>query len=170
VFDDKVSKFESITLKPTDAQFLETINATDAEIANFFGVPLYKLNQGKQSYDSNAQQDLDYLKSTLNPYLVQWEQAARLKWLSYPEQALTYFRFIRESLLQTDAKTRAEYLEKMILSGQMSPNEARRINDMSAYDGGDSYYIPANTGQILPDGSIKSGAPTPAPAGGNPNG
>lgn len=144
VFDNKVTKFEPVSITPQDAQFLETIEATDAEIANFFGLPLYKLNMGKQSYQSNEQQNLDYLRTTLNPYLVQWEQAGRLSWLSYQEQGRGYLKFNRDSLLQTDAKTRAEYLEKRIFSGQITPNEAREVNDESAYVGGDEHYIPAN--------------------------
>ena len=152
IFDNKITKFEAVTMKPSDAQFLESIEATDGEIANFYGMPLYKLNMGKQSYDSNAQQDIDYLKSTLNPYLVQIEEVGRLRWLTQEEQPFTYLRFIREALLQTDAKTRSEYLEKQILSGQLSPNEAREINDRSAYDGGDVYYVPSNMAQITAAG------------------
>ena len=144
IFDSKVTKFEKIAMSPVDAQFLESIQENDTEIANFFGVPLYKLNQGKQSYQSNEQQNLDYLNTTLDPYLVQFEQEAGLSWLSEEEQNYTYFRFNRDVLLRTDAKTRAEYLEKKILSGQMTPNEARSIDDMSAYGGGDRHYIPAN--------------------------
>jgi HK97 family phage portal protein len=148
VMDSKITKFEAITMKPVDAQFLESIQATDVEIANFFGVPLYKLNSGKQSYNSNEQQNLDYLTTTLDPYLVQWEQAAALRWLTELEQNYTYFRFNRDVLLRTDAKTRAETLEKRIISGQMSPNEAREIEDMPAYPGGESFYMPANINKI----------------------
>jgi len=157
VFDSKVTKFEPITLKPVDAQFLESIQENDVEIANFFGLPLYKLNQGKQSYQSNDQQDFDYLKTTLDTYLVQWEQSAALKWLSEAEQNYTYFRFNRDALLRTDAKTRAETLEKRIFSGQLTTNEARQIEDMPSYTGGDSYYIPANMGVIQDDGSLLVG-------------
>ena len=157
VFDNKIVKFEPVSLKPVDAQFLESIQATDVDIANFFGMPLYKLNQGKQSYESNSQQDLDYIKTTLNPYLVQIEQEARLKWLSRAEQGNTYLRFIREALLQTDAKTRSEYLERQVLSGQMTPNEARQVNDMSAYPGGDGHYIPANMALVGADGALQTG-------------
>jgi HK97 family phage portal protein len=144
IFDPRVTKFEAITLKPVDAQFLESIQENDTEIANFFGVPLYKLNQGKQSYQSNEQQNLDYLNTTLDPYLVQWEQAAAIKWLTEAEQNYTYFRFNRDALLRTDAKTRSETLEKRIFSGQLTPNEARQIEDMPAYTGGDRFYVPAN--------------------------
>lgn len=160
VFDNTVSKFEPISITPADAQFLETTQATDAEIANFFGVPLHKLNMGKQSYESNTQQQQDYIDTTLDPYLVQWEQEARLKWLAPEEQASTYFRFIREALLRMNAKDRAAYLKDQVLSGQLSPNEARQINDQSAYEGGDSYYIPANMAQVGPDGGLIMGAGT----------
>ena len=86
IMDAKVTKFEQITMKMVDAQFLETIQATDVDIAKFFGMPLYKLNMGKEAYNSNEQQNLDYLNTTLDPYLVQTEEGGRLKWLSEYEQ------------------------------------------------------------------------------------
>jgi HK97 family phage portal protein len=144
IMDNRITKFEPITMKFTDAQFLESIQATDVDIANFFGLPLYKLNSGKQSYQSNEQQNIDYLTTTLDPYLVQWEQAAALKWLTVRDQGKIYPRFNRDVLLRTDATARAAYLEKKILSGQMSPNEAREIEDVSSYQGGDKHYMPAN--------------------------
>ena len=156
IFDEKIEKFESITMKPVDAQFLETMNFTDLEIANFFGLPLWKLNQGKQSYESNTQQQIDYLQTTLNPYLTQWEQAARLKWLRTDEQNSQYFRWIRESLLQMDPKSQAEYMKLMLESGQMTPNESRQIKDMSSYEGGDGHYFAANMASIGPDGKLIS--------------
>ena len=157
VFDSKITKFEQIMMKPVDAQFLEGIEENDLEIANFFEVPLYKLNMGKQSYNSNEQQNLDYLSGTLDPYLVQFEQAALVKWLSEEEQNYMYFRFNRDVLLRTDAKTRAGYLKDKILSGQMSPNEARQIEDLSAYEGGDAKYIPANMAKVGIDGTLIGG-------------
>jgi hypothetical protein len=47
-------------------------------------------------------------------------------------------------LLQTDAKTRAEVLEKLIFAGILTPNQGLQINDMSPYDGGDVHYVPLN--------------------------
>jgi len=144
ILDQKVTKFEPITMKATDMQFLESMQLTDVDIANYFGMPLHKINMGKQAYNSNEQQNLDYLNTTLDPFLVQWEQGAVIKWLTVQEQVYTYFRFNRDVLLRTDAKSRGEYLEKKVFSGQLTPNEARAIEDMSAYEGGDRYYIPAN--------------------------
>jgi HK97 family phage portal protein len=155
VFDQKVTKFDTITMKPADAQFLESMTLTDTEIANFFGLPLYKLNQGKQSYQSNEQQNLDYLNTTLNPYLVQWEQVARLRWVPQAEQAFTYWRFERRSLLWMDAKTRSEVQKNRILSGTMQLNEAREIEDDPILPGGDVTLIPTNMATLGPDGEIK---------------
>jgi len=144
VMDSKVTKFEPITMKAVDMQFLQSIEATDREIANFFGMPLYKLNMGKEAYASNEQQNLDYLSTTLDPYLVQLEQEAALKWLSEEEQNYTYFRSNRDVLLRTDAKTRSEVIEKRIESGVLTPNEGREIDDLPAYEGGNKHYMPAN--------------------------
>ncbi len=111
-------------MRAKDVEFLAGIDATDVDLANFFNYPEYKLNRGKQSYQSNEQQDLDYLKSTLDPYLVQIEQAGRLRWLSEAEQQTRYFKFIRESILRTNAKSRAELDEIKIRSGTRTPNKA----------------------------------------------
>lgn len=148
VMDNKVADFQTITMKATDAQFVESMQLTDVDILNFFGVPAYKLNMGKQSYQSNAQQDLDYLKSTLDAYLVQWEQAARLKWTPLSDQAFVYWKFIREAILRTDAKTRAELNEILIRSGQATPNEAREVDDKSGYDLGDDFWMTSNYQKI----------------------
>ncbi len=154
IMDAKVAKFEQITMKLVDAQFLETIQATDVDIAKFFGMPLYKLNMGKEAYNSNEQQNLDYLNTTLEPYLVQTEEGARLKWLAEFEQGYTYFRFNRDTLLRTDAKTRTEVIGKRIQTGVMTPNEGREVDDLPAYEGGNLHFIPANMAVINADGSV----------------
>jgi hypothetical protein len=43
-----------------------------------------------------------------------------------------------------DAKGRAETNEIRIRSGQMTPNEAREKDDVSAYPGGDKFYMTSN--------------------------
>jgi HK97 family phage portal protein len=149
VFDNKVTKFEPITMQFRDAQFLESMQATDLDIANFFKFPAYKLNMGKQSYQSNEQQDLDYLKSCLDPHLVQWEQAARLHWLPEAEQQSNYFKFIRASILRTNAKSRAELHEIQIRSGTLQPNESREIEDRDGYKEGNKFYMTSNNKPVV---------------------
>lgn len=152
VFDNKITKFEPINIQLKDAQFLESIDATDRDVCNFFGLSEHMLNRGKEAYNSNEQKYIEYLQGTLDSYLVPWEEAARIRWLSREEQPSCYFKFVRESLLRMDSKARAEKNEIQIRSGQLSPNEAREKDDMSAYTGGDKHYMAAN---ILP---IEEGA------------
>lgn len=152
IMDSKIVDYKQLEVKATDMQFLESVNATEREIANYFGVPEYKLNLGKQSYQSNEQQQLDYLGTTINPYLVQIEQAARLKWLATEEQADSFFRFERKALLQVDSKTQSEFIQTKIMSGVYSPNEARGIDDMEPFEGGDHRFIQTSMGVIEKDG------------------
>lgn len=149
VFDARIQKFEPINIQLRDAQFLESIDATDRDICNFFGLPEHMLNRGKESYNSNEQKYIEYIQGTLDAYLVPWEEAARIRWLSREEQALSYFRFVRESLLRMDSKARADAMAVRIQNGMMTPNEAREKDDMSAYEDGDRYYM---AGNILPIG------------------
>jgi len=148
VFDSKITKFEPIDIQLKDAQFLESIDATDQDICNFFGLPEHMLNRGKQAYNSNEQKYIEYLQGTLDAYLVPWEEAARIRWLSQDEQADTYFKFIRESLLRMDSRARAEAMAKRIQNGIMTPNEAREKDDVGAYPEGDRYYMANNISPI----------------------
>ena len=87
---------------------------------------------GKQSYESNTAQQLDYMSTTIDPFAVQWEEAAALKWLTEFEQETTYFRFERSVFLRTDPKSRGEYLNGAINNGRLRINEARQIEDRPA--------------------------------------
>jgi HK97 family phage portal protein len=147
VFDNTITKFEPINIQLKDAQFLESIDANDRDICNFFGLSEHMLNRGKEAYNSNEQKYIEYLQGTLDSYLVQWEEAARIRWLSSVEQIDIYFRFVRESLLRMDSKARADAMAVRIQNGMMSPNEAREKDDQSAYPKGDQYYM---AGNILP--------------------
>jgi HK97 family phage portal protein len=144
VFDSTILEFKPIDIKLADAQFLESIGATDKDICNFFGISEHMVNRGKEAYNSNEQKYIEYLQGTLDALLVPWEEAARIKWLSSQEQGNTYFKFIREALLRMDSKTRAETFAARIRSGQLRPNEAREKEDLSAYPLGDRFYMEAN--------------------------
>jgi HK97 family phage portal protein len=152
VFDNKITKFEPITMTPKDAEFLGSIEATDVDIANFFGMPLHMLNRGKEAYNSNEQKYIEYLQGTLDSYLVAWEEGARIRWLSQEEQGDTYFKFNRSALLRMTTRERAETNEVRIRSGQMTPNEAREKDDVSAYEAGDEFYMTSNYAPIQKGG------------------
>jgi HK97 family phage portal protein len=159
VFDSRVTKFEPVSMKPADAQFLESIDATDRDICNFFGLPEHMLNRGKESYNSNEQKYIEYLQGTLDAYLVPFEEAARIRWLSQAEQGNTYFKFIRESLLRMKAKERAEANEILIRSAQRTPNQCIEKDDVSGYPEGDLHYMTKNFAPIGTDQEANNAIP-----------
>lgn len=148
VLDNRITKFEPVTIKPVDVEFLGMIKANDEDIARFFGMPLHMLNMGKEAYNSNEQTYLEYLNETLDPYLVQLEQSARIKWLPQNRQDDFFWKFNRDATLRMDGKTRAEMNEVLIRSGQRSPNETREKDDYSAYPEGEKYYMTKNYADI----------------------
>ncbi len=148
VLDSAVVKFEPVQMKLADAQFLQQINATDLDIANFHGMPLHMLNMGKQAYNSNDQKFGEYLQGTLDSYLVPVEQGARIRWVPVEDQVRSYFKFNRESLLRMDPKARADMNKTLIDSGQRNPNELREKDDMSAYPEGDKFWMTKNNAPI----------------------
>lgn len=151
VFDNKILEYAPIDIQLKDAQFLESIDATDRDICNFFGLSEHMLNRGKEAYNSNEQKYIEYLQGTLDSYLVPWEEAARIRWLTRDEQSNTYFKFVRESLLRMDSKARADAMAVRIQNGMMTPNEAREKEDAEAYDLGDRYYMAGNIAPIKDD-------------------
>jgi phage portal protein BeeE len=86
------------------------------------------------------------------------EQAARLRWLPEAEQNSTYFKFVRESVLRTNSKTRAELHEIEIRTGILKPNEAREHEDRDSYPDGDKFWMTRNNAEI--------GLPLPGQTGG----
>lgn len=149
VFDQKIAKFEPINIQLKDAQFLESIDATDRDICNFFGLSEHMLNRGKEAYNSNEQKYIEYLQGTLDAMLVPWEEAARIRWLSNAEQqAGYYFKFIRQALLRMDSKTRNEIYQIQIQNAMLTPNEALEKEDMNGYPEGDRHYMASNIQEI----------------------
>lgn len=141
IFDKNITEYVPIDMNLKDSQWLESISATDDDIALFFGMPGHMLNKGKEAYNSNEQKYNEFITLTLDPFLVPWEEAARIRWLPSNEQAANYFKFKREALLRMNAKERAEINQTKINSGQMMPNEARAQDEMNPYPLGDRFYM-----------------------------
>ena len=71
----------------TDAQFVESKEIRVADICRFFGVPLHLAYAGKQSYQSNEQNGIEYVNYTLLSYETQWGQEDSYKLLLPGERA-----------------------------------------------------------------------------------
>ena len=129
--------FTPMGVSQSDAQFIETRNFSVEEISRFTGIPKHMLQTGKESYNSNSQQRLNYVTDTLLPYVVQWESGDSYK-LPTPQdrRAGVYIRGNVEVLLRADPTTRASFYEKMIQHAIYNPDECRAKEEKNPIPGG----------------------------------
>lgn len=144
---DRGMSFTPIGLSHADAQFIQGRSFSVTEIARFTGVPECMLQEGKQAYNSNAQQMLAFVTNTLMPHVVQWEQELGYKLLSDEQLSRGhYVRFNLSSLLRGDDEARAKFYQLMIYSGIYSPDECRAMEEKNPIPGGlgANYFITKN--------------------------
>lgn len=134
---DHGMKFTPLGINQSDAQFIESRGFSVAEVSRFSGVPEYMLQSGKQSYQSNERQGLDFVTNTLMPHIVPKEQELTYKLL--PREALLngyYFRINAAALLRGDNESRSRFYEKMIMNSIYCPDDCRAFEEMNPLPGG----------------------------------
>ena len=139
------------TRQKVKSQFIETREFSVEEISRFTGIPKHMLQTGKESYDSNAQQRLNYVTDTLLPYVVQWESEDSYK-LPLPQErdAGVYVHGNVEALLRADPTTRANFYEKMIQNSVFNPDECRAKEEKNPIPGGwgKRFLVTKNLGSL----------------------
>ena len=69
-------KYQQIAIPPEEAQFLETRKFQIDEIARLYRVPPHMIGDlEKSSFNNIEQQSLEFVKYTLSPWVVRWEQS-----------------------------------------------------------------------------------------------
>ena len=139
--------YQSLGIKQCDAQYIETQKFSIAEIARIFNVPPHMLADLERATFSNIeQQSLEFVRDTLSPLLISWEQ--ELQYQLFTEDEIVnkkyYFKFNLNSLLRGDSTNRAAYYEKMINLGIYSINEVRELEDKDKIKNGDKHYMSLN--------------------------
>lgn len=139
--------YQSLGIKQCDAQYIETQKFSIAEIARIFNVPPHMLADLERATFSNIeQQSLEFVRDTLSPLLISWEQ--ELQYQLFTEDEINvkryYFKFNLNSLLRGDSTNRAAYYEKMINLGIYSINEVRELEDKDKIKNGDKHYMSLN--------------------------
>ena len=141
-------KYQQIAIPPEEAQFLETRKFQIDEIARLYRVPPHMIGDlEKSSFNNIEQQSLEFVKYTLNPWVVRWEQALQKALLSNRERKDYFIRFNVDGLLRGDYKSRMEGYAIGRQNGWLSANDIRSLEDMNpinADEGGDLYLINGN--------------------------
>ncbi|MEF9990419.1 MAG: phage portal protein [Christensenellaceae bacterium] len=138
-------KYTPIAISPEQAQFLETRKFQINEIARIFRVPPHMVGDlEKSSFSNIEQQSLEFVKYTLEPWLIRWEQAMVRSLLSVEEKKQYFVKFNVDGLLRGDYASRMSGYATARQNGWMSANDIRQLENLdriSAEDGGDLYLI-----------------------------
>ena len=104
----------------------------------------------KSSFSNIEQQSLEFVKYTLEPWLVRWEQSIQRTLFSTEEKKTYFVRFNVEGLLRGDYASRMNGYAVGRQNGWMSANDIRELENLDripAEEGGDLYLI---NGNMLP--------------------
>lgn len=127
-------KHEQVSVNPNDSQFLDLQRFTVEKVCRFLRVPpamVYAAVSGQNiTYANVTQADLNFLKHSLEGYLVRIEQAVTAL-LPRPQVA----RFNRSALLRSDPKSRYEIHEIALRTRTRAVNEVRALEDEPPFDG-----------------------------------
>ena len=142
-------KYQPISMNNSDAQFVESKEIRVADVCRFFGVPLHLAYAGKQSFESNEQNGIEYVNYTLLGYETQWGQEDSYK-LLLPSERDRWLRIKRELkvFLKGDTAAQAAWYKAMREVGGLNANEIRGLEDMGMIPGGEEYFASWNYGPL----------------------
>ena len=141
-------KYTPIGIAPNEAQFLETRKFQINEIARIFRVPPHMVGDlEKSSFSNIEQQSLEFVKYTLDPWVIRWEQSIHRALLAKDEKDVMFVKFNVDGLLRGDYASRMNGYAVGIQNGFMSPNDVRELENMDRIPeelGGDRYLCNGN--------------------------
>ena len=136
-------KYQPIAIPNNEAQFLETRKFQIEEIARLYRVPLHMIGDLEHATFSNVEHlSLDFVKYSLDPWLVRWEQNMQKDLLSDSEKGQYFIRFNVEGLLRGDYASRMQGYATARQNGWLSANDIRELEDMNRIpdeEGGNLY-------------------------------
>lgn len=141
-------KYTPISMAPNEAQFLETRKFQIDEIARIFRIPPHMIGDLERATFSNIEnQSLEFVKYTLDPWVIRWEQGLKRALLTREEKKSYFFTLNVDGLMRGDYKSRMEGYAIGVNNGFMSPNDIRSLENMDKIPeelGGDLYMVNGN--------------------------
>jgi HK97 family phage portal protein len=151
-------KWQQIGLTAEDSQYLQTRQFQLDEVSRWFGVQPHLVANLLRSTNNNIEaQGQEFLTFTLRPWLIRTEQAIRRDLIV--AKRLFFAEFLVNALLRGDFKTRTEGYNKLIMTGVMTRNEARQLENMNPLPGLDDPLIPLNMTTVDSEGNVATQEP-----------
>lgn len=134
-----------LSMSASDAAFLESRKFALQDIARWFGVPLYKLQEGNSgNYKTPEVAQVSFYNEALQPICSQIENELQCKTTSRADWDLTKFDFDEEPLFTLDIETKYKAMEAKMRLGLATSNELRISADIEPVEGGDELLVSAN--------------------------
>lgn len=150
-------KYETISIPPDDAQFLDTRKFQLTEIARIFRVPPHMLaDLDKATYSNIEQQSLEFVKFSLNPWVIRWEQSLNKALLLPNERGRIFIKFNVDGLLRGDYHSRMQGYAIGRQNGWLSANDIREMEDQNPIndaEGGNLYLVNGNFAKLKDAGA-----------------
>ena len=156
-------KYTQVGIPPEEAQFLQTRKFQINEIARLYRIPPHMVGDlEKSSFSNIEQQSLEFVKYTLDPWVVRLEQAFKRS-LFLPEEKKTYFVKLNvDGLLRGDYQSRMNGYAIGRQNGWLSTNDIRELEDLnllSDEEGGNLYLINGNMTKLKDAGGFMKQGP-----------
>jgi len=151
-------KYQQIGIPPEEAQFLETRKFQVNEIARLFRVPPHMVGDlEKSSFSNIEQQSLEFVKYTLEPWVIRWEQALQRALLLPGEKGKYFIKFNLDGLLRGDYQSRMNGYSVGRQNGWLSANDIREmenLNPISDEEGGNLYLVNGSMTKLADAGAF----------------
>lgn len=114
-----------------------------------FNVPAHMINDLEKATFSNiSEQSIQFVRFTIMPWVVNWEQELNRRMFTRQELAAGYYvKFNLAGLLRGTPKERAEFYHYAITDGWLSRNEVRALEDKNPVPGLDEMLVSVNAAQ-----------------------
>lgn len=138
-------KYQQIGIPPEEAQFLETRKFQINEIARLYRIPPHMVGDlDKSSFSNIEQQSLEFVKYTLDPWMIRWEQSLQRSLLLPGEKGKYFIKLNVDGLLRGDYQSRMNGYAVGRQNGWFSANDIREMENMNPIpdeEGGNLYLI-----------------------------
>ena len=138
-------KYQQIGIPPEEAQFLETRKFQVNEIARLYRIPPHMVGDlDKSSFSNIEQQSLEFVKYTLDPWVIRWEQSLQKSLLLPGEKGKYFIKLNVDGLLRGDYQSRMNGYAVGRQNGWFSANDIREMENMNPIpdeEGGNLYLI-----------------------------
>ena len=125
------AKISQVSVNPDDAQFLQTRQATGAEIGAMFGVPLYLLNmEGPQFGDTTSEQGVALVQHTARPWVERIEAMLSKILASDGAERGAFIKLNVSGLMRGDFTQRYATYNTAVTAGILTINEVRALEDL----------------------------------------